>query len=109
MPPMYITSLVGVGKILGRTLLGVVLALFLVIPASAQEKPLTVDVLVYLLTEGVSSQRLARLVIERGVNFEVTPSIRQQLEAAGANVDAMNSIERAAMAVTRRRLEARTP
>lgn len=71
----------------------------------AAPKPLSVEDLEGLLRSGVSPGRVAEIVEEQGVKFEVTAAIRGRLRQAGANEQVMNAVDRASLEVTRRKLE----
>lgn len=58
-----------------------------------------------LLRDGVTPARLATLVGQRGVSFEMSPALDRQLRAAGADDRLIAAIERAALAAERRRLD----
>jgi Skp family chaperone for outer membrane proteins len=51
-----------------------------------------------LLASGLTQARVAELVGERGVNFEVTTEIRERLEKAGADNSLLEAVERTSSA-----------
>lgn len=55
-----------------------------VVSAQEAKRPLGAGAIEKLLAAGVSQGRLADLIDQHGVTFEVTPAIKQQLRAAGA-------------------------
>lgn len=85
-----------------------VLGLFLASFVVGQEKPnpLTLEKIEESLKEGVlPSARLAALIRDIGVSFEVTPEIRERLRKVGADVVVMQEVERAAVEYAKRKLE----
>ncbi len=56
---------------------------------------LTVSDIVYLLEHEVPKTRIAKLVIERGIAFDVSPSVQTRLESAGADDQLMNALKQA--------------
>jgi len=58
-------------------------------PAQAQvsPRPLTKDNVINLLRGDVSLKRVAQLARERGIDFQMTPEIEQELQKAGATQD----------------------
>lgn len=68
-------------------------------------KPLSLDDIERLLKEGVSSAGIARLIDNRGINFEVTQSVKDRLRSAGATSEMIVSLERIALEAERKRLE----
>src|SRR5262245_10554522 len=71
----------------------------------AAPKPLTVEEIEYLLREGVTVRRVATLVEEQGVSFEVTESIKERLRKAGADEGVLAAVDRATLVARRKRLE----
>jgi tetratricopeptide (TPR) repeat protein len=53
-------------------------------PAAAADKPLTFSEVLYALKERVASKRVAALVKERGVNFDLTAEAEKEIKRAGA-------------------------
>ena len=87
--------------------------------ALAQEgkRPLTVEEIAYLLQQGVTSRRVASLVEEQGVKFELTEAIKERLKRAGADEGVLTVVqlagvkfrERTAQEQRKRRAEETTP
>jgi hypothetical protein len=71
----------------------------------AAAKPLSIEDIEKLLRSGVSPGRVAEIVEEQGVQFEITSAIRGRLRQAGANEQVLNAVERASMETTRRQLD----
>jgi len=70
------------------------------------KRPLGAGEIAKLLGSGVSQARVADLVDQRGVTFEVTPAIKEQLRAAGAGSEVLGAVDRASIQAERRKLEA---
>jgi len=47
------------------------------------------------LEHEVPKTRIAKLVIERGIAFDVSPTVQTRLESAGADDQLMNAIKKA--------------
>ena len=92
-----------------KTLLLTVLGVMLVSPCAVQaqrsRKPLSVEDIEYLLREGVTPRRVASLVEEQGVKFEVTEAVRERLRKAGADGGVIAAVEQASLAYAREKLE----
>lgn len=77
----------------------------------AQDRPaLTLNQISYLLKNGVSSTRIAQLVEQRGVGFELNEAALRQLKADGADEFVLSTVKRIAARYTdeqqrRKRLE----
>lgn len=69
------------------------------------KSPLSIGDVERLLKEGVSSGAIARLIDNRGINFEVTQNVKDKLKNAGATSEVIVSLERIALEVERKRLE----
>ncbi len=85
------------------------LALVLLTPSAAtadSKRALSAGEIEKLLGSGVSQGRVANLVDERGVTFEVTPAVKDQLRAAGAGDQVLGAVDRASLQAERRKLEA---
>jgi formylglycine-generating enzyme required for sulfatase activity len=77
-------------------------------PVNAQEgrrKPVAVEEIEYLLQRGVSARRVATIVGEQGVSFEVTESVKERLRKAGADEGVIIAVERAGLETARQKLE----
>ena len=70
-----------------------------------QSKALSLSDVETLLQEGVSAERMAGLIGERGINFDVTEEIRRRLREAGADAAIMLAVERAGLEFTRKKFE----
>ena len=68
-------------------------ALLSVALAQEGKKPLTVEEIEYLLQQGVTSRRVASLVEEQGVKFELTETIKERLKRAGADEGALTAVQ----------------
>ena len=92
----------------GILILSLSLGLLVASVALAQEpkRPLGASEITGLLGSGVSQARVADLVDQRGVTFEVTPAIKDQLRAAGAGSEVLGAVDRASLQAERRKLEA---
>jgi formylglycine-generating enzyme required for sulfatase activity len=53
------------------------------VPAQSR-KPLTKDAILYMLKNKVTPNRMAALARERGIDFQITPTVESQLRQAGA-------------------------
>jgi hypothetical protein len=86
-----------------RVMLRPVLQLLLVIcvlavPALGQvSRSLSIAQIEDLLKHGVSTGRVAELVTQSGVNFEVTPDVTQRLKKAGADTSVTQAVEKASL------------
>jgi len=69
-----------------------------------QHKPLSVTD-IELLVKDVSPKRVAELIEELGVNFEVTKEIRERLRKAGADTRSMQVVEREGVEFGKKKLE----
>lgn len=80
--------------------------LFLVCFGIAQEKlgPLTLEQIESVLAD-LPPARVATIIRDRGVDFEVTEEIRERLRRAGADALVMQAVERAAVEYPKRKLE----
>lgn len=67
--------------------------------------PITLENVEFLMKEGVAPGRVATLVRERGINFEVTAEVRERLKRAGADAVVMQAVERAAVEYAKRKLK----
>jgi len=70
-------------------------ALLSVALAQEGKKPLTVGEIEYLLQQGVTPRRVASLVEEQGVKFELTEAIKERLKRAGADESALAAVKQA--------------
>jgi tetratricopeptide (TPR) repeat protein len=68
-----------------RTILIFIVAAILALPARAQQKPLTQDQVEGLVHAGLGDESGAKLIEERGIDFEPSEDFLQSLKAAGAN------------------------
>lgn len=68
-------------------------ALLSVALAQEGKKPLTVEEIEYLLQQGVTPHRVASLVEEQGVKFELTEAIKERLKRAGADEGALTAVK----------------
>jgi len=84
---------------------GVSLLLLSVADAQMTKKPMSVEDIEYLLQQRVTPRRVATLVEEQGVKFEITPTIRERLAKAGADEQVLLAVERAGIAYARQQLE----
>ncbi len=73
--------------------------------AKEATEPLTLEDVEFLMKEGVTPGRVATLVRERGVNFEVTAEVRNKLKRAGADAVVMHAVERAAVDYSKRKIK----
>lgn len=82
------------------------LLLFLLCFAVAQEKlpALTLDQIESTLKE-LPPVRMAALIRERGITFEMTPNVRERLTKAGADAVVIQALDRAALEYARRKVE----
>lgn len=69
---------------LTRTTIAILLVLLMPLAPLAAQKPVDKVELLGLLVSSGSSQRMARLVEQRGIDFEVTDEYLETLRAAGA-------------------------
>lgn len=82
-----------------RLLIGPVLLSLLIISsvslgyAQKVVKPLSFEDVEHLLRAGVTANRLARLIDERGIDFELTENVRDKLRMAGASSEVIRAIE----------------
>lgn len=72
---------------------------------SQERKPLSVEDIEELLRSGVSSRRVAELVGERGVNFEMTAEKRNRLASVGVDAEVTSAVEKATEAYAKGRSE----
>lgn len=86
--------------VLGFTLLSFVAVVF-----SQERRSLSVADIEELLKAGVSQRRVAELIGEWGVNWEVTAEVKERLKAAGADAVVTQAVERAALEFSKRKLE----
>jgi len=90
-----------------RLLLALPLVLLAASAATPETKrPLSAGEIEKLLGSGVSQGRVADLVDQRGVTFEVTPAIKDQLRATGAGDQVLGAVDRASLQAERGKLEA---
>jgi hypothetical protein len=76
--------------------------------AFAQDRtPLTVNQISDLLKSGVTSTRIARLVEQRGVGFELTEAALRRLRADGADEVVLSSVKKMAQSAEERRRRTR--
>lgn len=68
-----------------RALVALMVAVLLLPAQEAVRRPLTENDIVKLLEAGVTPTRVATLVAERGVSFDLTPEAEQRLRQAGAD------------------------
>jgi formylglycine-generating enzyme required for sulfatase activity len=68
-------------------------------------KPLRIEEIERLLRGQVSPLRIADIVEEEGVSFEVTAEVRERLRKAGADATVLAAVERASLVVARKKLE----
>jgi hypothetical protein len=93
-------------KDVSATLLSVILFLgFLGLALAQVGQPIALADIEYLLGQGVSSNRLSRLVEERGIAFEATDAVIDRLKTAGASEALVVAIKEAAVAAAQKRLE----
>jgi len=59
--------------------------LFFALPIRAQEKPLTLEQVQSLARNGLADQSGAKLIVDRGIDFEMTPDLLDTLKTAGAS------------------------
>jgi hypothetical protein len=76
--------------------------------ASEPYAPLTLSEVLGLLKGGVSPKRIAAIVEHRGVAFAVDDHVKEALSEAGADVELVVAVDRAALALERQKLELRT-
>ena len=96
--PCSLRSVSGQNEILMRVRFFLVVgclcsALLSVALAQEGRRPLTVDEIVYLLQQGVTSRRVASLVEEQGVKFELTEAIKERLKRAGADEGVLTVVQ----------------
>src|SRR5262245_41783097 len=60
-----------------------------------QGRPFSASEIEDLVKNGVSEMRVAKLIEERGVNFELTPQLRSKLQSAGAGTNIIMALEKA--------------
>ena len=87
-----------------KTLLScLTVALLFSVGHSQERKALSVTDMEDLLKAGVTSRRLATLVEERGINFEVTEEIKGKVRASGASGLVLQALEKAGAEFTKKR------
>ncbi len=64
-------------------------------PLGATEQPLSKDEVTVLLLSGATSEKLLRLIQERGVNFRMDPDLAQRFHDAGASDQAIEALQKA--------------
>ena len=64
---------------------------------SADDRPLSLDNIVYALKERASSERLATLVKEKGIDFQLTPDAESSIRDAGADDKLLEMIRRTSL------------
>jgi hypothetical protein len=80
-------------------------ALLSVALAQEGKRPLAVEEIEYLLQQGVTSRRVASLVEEQGVKFELTEAIKERLKRAGADEGALTAVQLAGVKFRERTAE----
>lgn len=87
--------------------LTVLISILLVTPAFSQSdrRALSVADIEELLKAGVTSKRLAALIEERGIDFQVTGEVQEKLKKGGGDERIMQAVEKASLEYTRKRLE----
>lgn len=83
----------------------IVLALFQGGAYGQERGLLLVEEIEKLLRAGVTPRRMATLIEEHGVSFEVTEEVRERLRKAGADDVVMQAVEKAGVEFARKRLE----
>lgn len=87
-----------VRSLVSTVAIAIIIAISLASAVSSQEKrrALSVGDIEELLKAGVAQRRVASLIEERGVNFEITEEIRRVLSGAGGDGGVIEAVERAA-------------
>ena len=80
------------------TILMLIIAVIVTLPARAQQKPFTQDQVQALVRSGLGDESGAKLIGERGIDFAATEDFLQSLKTAGANepfLEALRAAKRA--------------
>ena len=72
----------------------------------AQQRPLSLSDMETLLQNGVSQERIVKVLEERGVNFDAGVEARVKLRKAGASGRVMDAVEKASLEFVRKSREA---
>jgi hypothetical protein len=63
------------------------------VASSVEKKKLTVENVMELLAGGVAIERITALVKERGIDFQITPKLRQEFIDSGADEDLVRALQ----------------